>query len=212
MFVLDNVLPSPLQGQDISKSEIWNKNIGFEKRKNYLILASSGRGKSTLLHILYRLRNDYTGTVRYEDKNLQDFSHEEWASVRQTKVSIVFQDLRLFLPITVRENLILKNSLTNIHTEQKIERMAERLGIKNLYDKPCHTLSYGQRQRVAIIRALCQPFDYLLLDEPFSHLDDKNIELATELILEETATQNSGILLVSLGETYKLNYHKVVNL
>ena len=71
-------------------------------------------------------------------------------------------------------------------------------------------MSYGQRQRVAIIRALCQPFEFLLMDEPFSHLDDANIKIASNLIKEELKMQQAGFLLVSLGERYYFKYDKEI--
>ena len=73
-------------------------------------------------------------------------------------------------------------------------------------------MSYGQRQRIAIIRALCQPFDFLLLDEPFSHLDADNIQKAIDLILEICNAENAGMMLVSLGEDYGISFDKRLEL
>ena len=131
---------------------------------------------------------------------------EEWAEIRQKNYSIVFQDLRLFPQLTAKENILLKSNLQQYKSETEIKEMATRLGIEDLLDKPCHTLSFGQRQRVAIIRALSQPFDFLLLDEPFSHLDKANIHAATKLIQDECTAQGSGLIIVSLGEQYFFNY------
>ena len=89
--------------------------------------------------------------------------------------------------------------------------MAKQLGVFDLLKKPCGTLSFGQRQRIAIIRALCQPFDFLLLDEPFSHLDEANIKAASQLIKNECEAQGSSFILVSLGEEYYFDYtHKII--
>ena len=84
--------------------------------------------------------------------------------------------------------------------------MAKNLGVSDLLDKACHTLSYGQRQRIAIIRALCQPFDFLLLDEPFSHLDEANTMKACQLIDEVVREQKASLILVSLGERFHFQY------
>lgn len=66
-------------------------------------------------------------------------------------------------------------------------------------------LSIGQQQRVAIIRALCQPFDFILLDEPVSHLDEMNNRLAAKLIAEEAASQGAGIISTSVGNNVLIN-------
>jgi putative ABC transport system ATP-binding protein len=58
----------------------------------------------------------------------------------------------------------------------------------------------GQQQRVAIVRALCQPFEFLILDEPFSHLDDRNSKISLELIAHEASQQNAGFVLTSLDD------------
>ena len=74
------------------------------------------------------------------------------------------------------------------------------------------TLSLGQKQRVSIIRSLCQPFDFLLLDEPFSHLDEDNIRILTNIINEELENQNSGLILTTLNNEYLFQYDKILNL
>ncbi len=70
----------------------------------------------------------------------------------------------------------------------------------------------GQQQRVAIIRSLCQPFDFLLLDEPFSHLDKENIKIISKIINEEIKKQNASIILTSLDNEYFFDYDKILNL
>jgi ABC-type lipoprotein export system ATPase subunit len=214
MIELKKVIPLPLLENGLNpRSEVFNtEGVVFEIGKNYLISAASGKGKSTLIHAIYGLRDDYQGTIVYDNKNLKDLNIEDWGTIRQKKMAVVFQDLRLFLHLTARENIELKRQLTSEKTTPSVstfENWAKRLGIAEYLDKTCATLSYGQRQRVAIIRALAQPFDYLLLDEPFSHLDTENISIATDIIKEACTQQNAGLILVSLGDTYAFNYDKI---
>jgi ABC-type lipoprotein export system ATPase subunit len=222
MIELKKVIPIPLLENGLNPhSEVFNRDaVIFEKGKNYLISANSGKGKSTLIHAVYGLRNDYEGSIYFDNKNIQNHSIEDWAVIRQKKMAIVFQDLRLFLHLTARENILLKSQLTSVEKRdsregrasasvQNLENWAKQLGIAEYLDKTCATLSYGQRQRVAIIRALAQPFDYLLLDEPFSHLDKDNILIATDIIKEACAAQNAGLILVSLGDVYDFNYDTI---
>ena len=83
--------------------------------------------------------------------------------------------------------------------------MAKRLGIESKLEKLCNTCSYGEQQRIAIIRALQQPFDFLLLDEPFSHLDENNRQIAMQLMEEEAVERNGAIILTDLK---KIEYFK----
>jgi ABC-type lipoprotein export system ATPase subunit len=223
MIELKKVIPIPLLENGLNpNSEVFNRaSLIFEKGKNYLISANSGKGKSTLIHAIYGLRNDFEGDIFVEKTNVKQHSIDDWATIRQKKMAIVFQDLRLFLHLTARENIELKRQLqasshklqgTNPALEAgslQLEAICSQLGIAEYLDKTCATLSYGQRQRVAIVRALAQPFDYLLLDEPFSHLDKENIAIATNIIKEACAAQNAGLILVSLGDVYAFNYDAV---
>ena len=209
MITFKNVKPFPLIENGISPtSDIFNTHVEFEKGKKYLVIAPSGKGKSTMLHLMYGLRSDYEGDILLDNKNIKTFTHDDWATIRQKKSAIVFQDLRLFLHLTARENIFIKKDLTDTPSVAVIEMMCEQLGIASILNQKCETLSYGQRQRVAIIRALCQPFETLLLDELFSNLDIENIKIATDLINKACEKNNAGFILVSLGEEYYFNYDK----
>ena len=210
---LDHILPHPLrEARDRGASQIWEQTTSFATGQRYLVTAPSGKGKSTLLHIIYGLRTDYGGEVRIDGKPVAHYSMDGWSDLRREHLSIVFQDLRLFGHLTARENIEIKRQLAPRISAETAEQMAGQLGIDDVYDQPAATLSYGQRQRVAIIRALCQPFGLLLLDEPFSHLDDDNIARARALIEEACTDQDAGFLLVSLGSDYAFSPTQYLNL
>ena len=78
--------------------------------------------------------------------------------------------------------------------------MAEQLGVAHKLDALCSTCSYGEQQRIAIIRSLQQPFDFLLLDEPFSHLDENNRAKAMELMETEARERGAAIILADLRQ------------
>lgn len=209
MITLSNLAPIPLKempGGIRPGSRVFATECHFEKGKNYLVAAPSGRGKSTLLHIIYGLRKDYEGEVFIDNNNTRQLTPDEWAGIRQSKLAIVFQDLRLFPQLTALDNILLKSALQPVFSEREITGMAARLGVDDTLGQPAETLSYGQRQRIAIIRALCQPFDFLLLDEPFSHLDGENIRRATLLVEEICEKQKAGKIVVSLDEPYLFGY------
>ena len=111
---LNQLKPLPLIEQGFNKdTQIWDKKLSFEKGKKYLVIAPSGKGKSTLLHCIYGLRDDYSGEVLFHNKNMKQLPNDELAEIRQSRLSIVFQDLRLFDQITAEENILLKTDLIN---------------------------------------------------------------------------------------------------
>ena len=220
-----NATPAPLVGVVHLDSQIWKTKKDFLQGKSYQIYAPSGKGKSTFAHIIYGLRDDFEGDILIDNQNTKQISHENWANIRQTKMSIIFQDLRLFADLTARENIEVKTVLLekNIQNNQadmqanskesikeNIKKMAEKLGISHVMDKKANILSYGERQRVAILRALMQPFEVLLADEPFSHLDENNIKIASQMLIERCKQQNATLLMTSLGYDYGISFDEKV--
>ncbi len=195
---LQHITPSFLEEEKITRSQIWNKNVVFEKGEKVQIVAPSGSGKTSLIHFLYGMRNDYEGGILYDQKKIKNFNVDTFSKYRQDFLSVVFQDLRLFPQQSARENIDIKRILQPFHQESKIEAMAEQLGIGNKLNNMAKNCSYGEQQRIAIIRCLQQPFTFLLLDEPFSHLDEYNRRIAMELIEQEAEERKAAIILADL--------------
>jgi putative ABC transport system ATP-binding protein len=193
---------------EISASDIYlQENVLFEKGKKYLIKANSGHGKTSILNFIYGNNTNFNGRISYNGVFRKDVF-----DLRKSNISYVFQDFKLFPSLTVFENIQLKNTLTNHKTVKEIEGLIEEVLLGHKKDSLVSKLSLGQKQRVAILRALCQPFEYLLLDEPFSHLDKKNIEIVTNIIVQEVDKQNSSLIMTSLEATDVLTFNKVLNL
>ena len=166
---------------EVRGSEIYlQKEVVFEHGKKYLIKANSGSGKSSILNFIYGSNLSYDGSI-----NFDNLDETNIISVRNNKLSYVFQDFKLFLDLSVIDNIKIKNNLTNHKTEQEILELINKVGLAHKENQLVKELSLGQRQRVSIIRSLCQPFEFLLLDEPFSHLDENNIKILTTIINEE---------------------------
>lgn len=213
-FKLNNVIPEILADRpSVRISGIWGQTIEWKKGDFIKITAPSGTGKTTLVHLLYGLRKDYSGEVLYKGKNIQLLDSSELANLRQLHWSIVFQDLRLFPNLTARENIELKRVLQNpIVQVEQIEEMASQLGILSILDQLAKHCSYGEQQRVSIIRALMQPFDFLILDEPFSHLDNANKKIAAKLIERECKKRNAGLIITDLDKDEHFDYQVSLNL
>ncbi len=214
LLQLQNIIPVPLKDRLLQRnSDIWNKRLQFDDGEFIKIKAPSGTGKTTFVHIIYKLRNDYEGNVLWNNKNLVSIKAEALAALRQQNISVIFQDLRLFPNITARENIELKRVLQKpIYESSKIDEMAAQLGITSILHQKASMCSYGEQQRIAIIRALMQPFDWLIMDEPFSHLDKNNIDKAAALITEECKKRNAGFILTDLEDDEHFSYTKFVNL
>lgn len=195
---LRKITPDFIEQEKRSTSQIWEQNISIIKGEHLHIVAPSGSGKTSLMHFIYGLRKDYSGNILYGDIDIKKLSTESFSTFRRNKISIIFQDLRLFENQTVRENIEIKRILEPYHKPEEIENMAKRLGIENKLNQKIKTCSYGEQQRIAIIRSLMQPFDFLLLDEPFSHLDEVNRKKAMELIYEECAKRDAAMIFADL--------------
>ena len=198
-----------MSGDEIPSSDIYlQPEVIFEQGQRYLIRAQSGQGKTSLLNFIYGASFSYDGKITYNEV----FNKKEVLRYRIDKLSYVYQDLRLFPTLTAFENIILKNKLTHYKTEDQINSLIERVGLSHKRDTLVQTLSLGQRQRIALLRALCQPFELLLLDEPFSHLDDSNTAILREIIEEELQARNASLLLTSLEDNNFFHYNKKLNL
>ncbi|HRO84303.1 MAG TPA: ATP-binding cassette domain-containing protein [Niabella sp.] len=197
-LTLKNILPTYFEQGRKQNSGIWGKDLHFSNGDLIKIVAPSGTGKTSLIHFLYRMRIDFEGSIFYDNKSLKHFSNEEIANLRRNQLSVVLQDMRLFGEQTLFQNLEIKRQLNPFHPPEKIAEMAERLGIATRLNAPAKNCSYGEQQRAVIIRALLQPFDFLLMDEPFSHLDEANARKAMELIMEEVQLRRAGVIFAEL--------------
>lgn len=205
---LDNTLPKVfLQRTDI-KSDIWRQQVSLERCKTYLIEAGSGTGKSSLCSFIIGYRKDFDGSIRFDGKDSRALTTPDWTLLRQRNISMLFQELRLFPELTAMENVEIKNSLTGFKPRKEIEQWFEALGIADKMQSPVRLMSFGQQQRVAMIRALVQPFDFLLADEPISHLDEVNSRAMADIMMDEAQKQGAGIIITSIGKHMSLPYDK----
>jgi ABC-type lipoprotein export system ATPase subunit len=205
---LDHIIPTPLKDRFIQRtSDVWNTHIQFNQGEFIKIKAPSGTGKTTLVHLLYKLRHDYDGNIRIDKRSISALDENELSVLRQNKISIIFQDLRLFPNLTARENIELKRVLqTPFYDSDVINKMAEILGITHVLEQKAGLCSYGEQQRIAIVRSLIQPFELLIMDEPFSHLDIENTKKAAALIETECLKRKAGFIITDLDEDHNFSY------
>ena len=207
-----SVLPLVFEHQPDVESEVWNQDVTCEKGRLYLLEADSGQGKSTFCSYVAGFRHDHKGRVLFDDRDVASFSTSDWVRMRLSHVSHLFQELRLFPELTAMENVEIKNKLTGFKSRKEIEEWFERVGIADKMESRVGLMSFGQQQRVAMIRALVQPFDFILVDEPISHLDDANSSVMADLLMEEARRQGAGVITTSIGKHMDLKYDHVLKL
>ncbi|MCH5232371.1 MAG: ATP-binding cassette domain-containing protein [Muribaculaceae bacterium] len=197
----------------IKESKIWDvAAFSIEKGCKLCIHSESGGGKSSLLSFIYGNRADYVGKILFNRTNIKDFTIPEWCEIRRRHIALLPQEMRLFPELTVLDNIQLKNNLSGWKTVKEIEGMLTDLGVADKLNTPVAKLSIGQQQRVAIVRTLCQPFDFIFLDEPVSHLDETNNKIVAELVDSEAKKNNAGIITTSVGNHLLLDSPQFVNL
>ena len=211
-IILKHTLPQVFAQRSDIISDVWLKDIIFEKGKTYLLEANSGTGKSSLCSFVYGYRKDYQGRIFYDEQNILQLTVKQWVDQRKKHLSLLWQDLRLFPELSAFENVQLKNKLTGFQKKKTIEEWFDRLGIDDKKNALVGQMSFGQQQRVALIRALCQPFDFLFADEPISHLDDSNSQIMADILQEEVQKQGAGLIVTSIGKRMELPYDAVLRL
>lgn len=200
---LQQVLPKVFEGAEsdmpICNSQVWKHDLVLRRGEYYLIEAESGTGKSSLCSYIYGLRDDYLGQIFFDNHDIRNLDIAEWSDIRRRNLALVPQEMRLFPELTAMENVLIKNRLTYYLKQDEIVSLFERLEIGDKIDQPVGRMSIGQQQRVAIIRSLAQPFDFILLDEPVSHLDERNNHAVAQLIVEYAQRQGAAIVSTSVG-------------
>lgn len=209
--ILD-VLPRVFAQRTDIASDVWLQSVALERGSFYLVEAASGTGKTSLCSYLIGYRHDYEGRILFDGTDIRSLGTADWVALRQRSLSSLFQELRLFPELTALENVELKNRLVGHRERTQIMEWFDALGIADKAQSPVGRMSYGQQQRVALVRALVQPFDFLLADEPISHLDDANAAVMAEIIRIEARRQGAGVVVTSIGKHLPLEYDRVLRL
>ena len=142
-ITLNNVVPEIFASREGLISDIWYRDVSFERGKRYLVRAESGTGKSSLCSYIYGQRGDYRGVISFDNEDISRFNSAQWSDIRQTKISVLFQELRLFGELTALENVWIKNSITNFKQRDEIVALFEELGIEHVYERSDGDHSWG---------------------------------------------------------------------
>lgn len=161
------------------------------------VMGPSGSGKTTLLNMVSTIDMPSSGEVLINGQNPHVLKKKELAAFRRQQLGFVFQDFNLLDTLTVAENIVLpltldKQKLSNI--EEKLGRIADRLGITEILNKRTYEISGGQRQRAAIARAIIPSPSLLLADEPTGALDSSSSRIVMETL--EKLNQSDGVTMM----------------
>ena len=198
-ITLESLLPRVFAREELTYSQVWRRKLTFRRGCSYLVESASGGGKSSLAAFIMGARRDYEGRILFDGRAASSFSIADWQELRRAHVAYLPQELALFPELSAIDNILLKGEICGEIDLPRVEAWMERLGIMGRRDYPAGKLSIGQQQRVAFIRSLCQPFDFILLDEPVSHLDEANNRIAAGIVEEEAHRQGAGIITFSVG-------------
>ncbi|MBE7444080.1 MAG: ABC transporter ATP-binding protein [Planctomycetia bacterium] len=196
-------------------------NLSIEQGEIVAIVGVSGAGKSTLLHILGILDTPTAGSVIYKGINLTQLSAKKQAYIRNRNFGFVFQFYHLLPDFTALENVLLplligrglsgRKVTTKSYTESAIS-LLERVGLGDRVTHKPSQLSGGEKQRVAIIRALINNPEVLLCDEPTGNLDTKTGHEILELIWNLNTTLNQTVVIVTHDDEIAKHASRVIRI
>ena len=175
-------------------------NFAIKKQEFVGIMGRSGCGKTTLLKLLGMIDRQTGGKLFFEENDTEDLWKDEFADIRRRKIGFVFQDFYLMDSLSVRENIMLPKILDKKNAKECMEesqKYAEQFGITHLMNKKPYELSGGEKQRVAISRALINNPDLILADEPTGNLDSKSGKIVIDALKDINEHMGKTIIMVT---------------
>ncbi|MEM2153109.1 MAG: ABC transporter ATP-binding protein [Candidatus Bathyarchaeia archaeon] len=182
-------------------------NLSVEEGEFISIRGKSGVGKTTLLKIIGLLESPDHGEVKILGKAANKLSDHEKSKLRLKAIGFIFQFFNLIPTLTVLENIELPLALAGVKKQERIKRAQELLQyfeLSNLAQRFPETLSGGEKQRIAVIRALINNPKIILADEPTSSIDEENSNLLINLLKKINTEKNVTILLTTTDLYEKL--------
>ena len=191
-----------------------NIDIKIKKEKDLLITGPSGIGKTTLLSVLCGLQIPTEGSIRYNDISLYSLSENKIDEFRGKHLGIVFQSFNLINAFTIKQNLQIANTAEGSQDTDHLYDLLERVGLADKSHIKVSNLSIGEKQRVAVARAFIRQPKWIFCDEPTSSLDDKNTDIITNLIKEESLRHKASLILITHDKRVQsiLNFNEILRL
>lgn len=179
-----------------------NVNLVVEPGERVAVVGPSGSGKSTLLNMLGTLDSPTSGKVMYKGRDVAKMSTDALAKLRNEGIGFVFQQHHLLPQLTVLENVLVPTVVAEAppRVVKNAEQLLERVGLEERANHRPAQISGGERQRVAVVRALINKPSLLLADEPTGSLNQKAAESLAELLLEINLEFEMAMIVVTHSE------------
>jgi putative ABC transport system ATP-binding protein len=202
-------------GRDGFALHVPNLVIGDEER--LAIVGPSGCGKTTLLHLMAGIRLPVAGRINVDETEVSSLSDSARRRFRISSIGLVFQEFELLDYLTVRDNILLPY---RIHpslrwSKDVVERansLAESVGLLDKLTRPIHQLSQGERQRVAICRALVTKPRYILADEPTGNLDPSLKSHILDILFDVAMRESTTLVMVTHDHSLLSRFGRVLPL
>ena len=181
--------------------------------ESLLITGGSGRGKTTLLHLLGGLLRPQAGAVIIEQTNIAELSEKKLDHFRGQHIGLVLQQAYFVASLNVLENVVLASWLaTGTKATEKANQLLQHLDLQGHLHKHPSQLSTGQQQRVSIARALINEPKLLLADEPTSSLDDENAHRVADMLSQLAKQYGTALVIVTHDQRLKDTFPNQISL
>lgn len=190
-------------------------DLDIPKSKVYSIVGASGAGKTTLLQILGTLSKPDSGEIYFEDKKVSGFSEKELSMFRNKKIGFVFQFHHLLPEFTALENVCIPAFIAKIpkkEAEKRAVRLLDYLGLKDRMSHKPSALSGGEKQRVAVARALVNNPSVILADEPSGNLDSMNRNELHDLFFTLRDDFGHTFVIVTHDDQFAMRSDKIIHI
>jgi putative ABC transport system ATP-binding protein len=208
-LALNRTNTSMLKTQDLAfsydgKRHFSFPNITVNSGEHLLILGRSGKGKTTLLHLLAGFLDQKGGSIEINEQNLEKLSGFKKDLFRAQHIGVVFQVPHFIASLTVEQNILWAQKLARIKPDpKKVYDHLKRLNLEHRAKAPVQKLSQGELQRASIIRGIINEPAVVLADEPTSALDDENCAEVIKLLEEQTDAVGAALVVVTHDQRIK---------
>jgi len=191
--------------------------LDIAERERVAVVGASGSGKTTLLELIAGIRRPGAGVIEVAGQDLAVLTDRQRRGFRVRRVGLIFQAFELLDYLNVRDNIMLPYRISpdleaTDDTDPRLEQMTRDMGIIERLERFPHELSQGERQRVAICRALITAPDLILADEPTGNLDPDNKQRVLKLLLDQVERHAATLVMVTHDHDLLAPFDRVLDM